>query len=199
MTTISLAASMPGQRSPSARALDVLNPRSPQLKSRAGERNSAPPTALSAAVPAFRSLPPGAARAVHEPVAENEIAALAQLLVKRFERAEIMLPVAVAQNNMPPARRRDSRDDCVAVARIRLRNHARARLPRPRRRAVSAAVVPPRAPRRLSNCAQESPALPPRSARLTLLHRGTKSQSKDRSPASGHDAGRRYRPRANLR
>ena len=76
-----------------------------------------------------------------EAVADHHLEALSQLLPERLQGVQIVLPVAVSENDEPAARGADAGGDRVAVACARLRDDAGARRPGPLRRPVAAGVV----------------------------------------------------------
>ncbi len=79
--------------------------------------------------------------AAGEAVAEHEVAAALQLLPERRQRAEVVLPVSIAEDDEPAAGGSDAGVDRVAVACPRLLNDAGAGLFRKFRGAVPAGVV----------------------------------------------------------
>ena len=79
--------------------------------------------------------------AASEAVPEHEVAAALQLLPERRQRAEVVLPVSIAEDDEPAAGGSDAGVDRVTVACPRLLNDAGAGLFRKFRGAVPAGVV----------------------------------------------------------
>ena len=76
-----------------------------------------------------------------EAVADDEVAAALQCLPERIEGAQVVLAIAVPQNDEAAARGGDATDDGVSVASSRLLDHPRARRLGKRRRTVPTPVV----------------------------------------------------------
>ena len=133
----------PGRLKPQGAHALGAKPPQPALKVAHGSGKQQPPDAGEDGIPhipAQERHPLGTGFA-GEAVADDDVAAVLQRLPERIERAQVVLAVAIPQNDEMAARGVDAADDGVSVASPRLLHHPRAHRLGAGGRAVAAAVV----------------------------------------------------------